>query len=645
MPMTQVSLRHLQPCVAQGQLLRRLPALSAAIATFSATAPATYRRSRFHTEASRRSEQPAATVPLRKRLKEEAKRQKLQNVKPKFKASNQTVPGWELTVGIEIHAQLNTPTKLFSSASINSRPAKTSSVNQHAALFDLAVPGSQPIFQPSVLVPAIRAALALGCDINPVSRFDRKHYFWWDQPAGYQITQYYEPFARAGKLTLRARDGISAEDGESTTVRIKQVQLEQDTAKTLSQPGDVHWIDFNRSGTPLIEIISEPDLHHPRTAAVFVQKVQALLKAFDVCVAGMEAGGLRADVNVSVRRTGDSSCSPLGTRTEIKNLSTIKAIEDAIIAERDRQIRELEAGGTIASETRGWTLGSKETRRLRGKEGEVDYRYMPDPDLPPLVIGADLVQALRCSVETTPDYEVDMLMSRFGLKLKDAIAFTASNSEDRLDYFYSVVHALHDLQATLDPKITYPDTIDQSLSLLSSNWILHEFGRLLKADKDFEALDTGTDVVSTTPDNMESLVPIQDLAELLHHLHNGKITLGVAKEVLFVIYRNGLEIESDAGTRSCRVGLSEYLEKQNLWFSEISATEYCELARRIIDDNAPRSHELLKTSEPPKGKVMWLLGEMLRNGPLENMVPANAEKALREVLATLRSARLNKTDS
>lgn len=213
---------------------------------------------------------PAATgvpqpahVPLRKQLKEQAKQAKKQG-KKKSKGDSQTVDGWELTVGIEIHAQLNTSRKLFSPAttSFNDEP------NSHVALFDVAMPGSQPLFQKETLIPALRAALALNCEIQPVSRFDRKHYFWWDQPSGYQITQFYEPFAKKGHITLLARDGISAEDGESVTVGIKQVQLEQDTAKTLAQTGSVHWLDFNRVGVPLIEIITEPEMHHPRTAAV-----------------------------------------------------------------------------------------------------------------------------------------------------------------------------------------------------------------------------------------------------------------------------------------------------------------------------------------------------------------------------------------
>lgn len=191
-------------------------------------------------------------------------------------------------------------------------------------------------------------------------------------------------------------DGIAAEDGKSVLVGLKQIQLEQDTAKTIHQAPSTSLLDFNRVSHPLIEIITLPQIHHPRTAAACVKKIQSILQAVSAVTTGMEMGGLRADVNVSVRsKYADDDSSDgyaysgikgLGQRTEIKNLNSIKAVEDAIIGERDRQIRVLEAGGKVEAETRAWSLGSTETTRLRGKEGEVDYRYMPDPDLSPLII-------------------------------------------------------------------------------------------------------------------------------------------------------------------------------------------------------------------------------------------------------------------
>ena len=203
-----------------------------------------------------------------------------------------------------------------------------------------------------------------------------------------------EPFAKDGSITLYDHDGIAPEDGRSIRIGIKQVQMEQDTAKSILQPPHTMLLDFNRVGHPLIEIITLPQIRHPQTAAACVRKIQSLLQAVNAVTTGMEMGGLRADVNVSVRRKGSGGgmteycgITGLGQRTEIKNLSSFKAVEDAIVAERNRQIALLESGGRVEGQTRGWSLGSTETRKLRGKEGEVDYRYMSDPDIAPILIG------------------------------------------------------------------------------------------------------------------------------------------------------------------------------------------------------------------------------------------------------------------
>ena len=331
----------------------------------------------------------ASHVPFRKQLKDEAKRKRdakrLNSLHGGTcdagrKINVSTSGNWKLTVGLEIHAQLNTERKLFSNAKTSDDGAPNSAV----AVFDLAFPGSQPEFQKATLLPALRAARGLNCKIRQRSHFDRKHYYYQDQPAGYQITQYYSPFAVAGNVLLHDHDGIAPEDGRLVDVAIKQIQMEQDTAKSNLQPPSTTLLDFNRAGHPLIEIITEPQMHHPRTAAACVKKIQSVLQAVNAVTTGMELGGLRVDVNVSVSPEGSEV---LGQRTEIKNLSSLKAVEDAIIAERDRQIAILDSGGFIEGETRGWTLGSTETKKLRSKEGEVDYRYMPDPDIAPLIIG------------------------------------------------------------------------------------------------------------------------------------------------------------------------------------------------------------------------------------------------------------------
>ncbi|KXJ90014.1 Glutamyl-tRNA amidotransferase subunit B, mitochondrial [Microdochium bolleyi] len=555
-------------------------------------------------------------VPLRKQLKDEAKQLKASGKKKKKNVSNQVVPGWELTVGIEIHAQLNTPRKLFSPAatSFNDDP------NTHVAYFDLATPGSQPIFQKETLVPALRAALALNCAIQPTSRFDRKHYFHWDQPSGYQITQYYEPFARDGHIQLQPRDGIALEDKDGLRVGIKQVQMEQDTAKTLAQPDKVHWIDFNRVGAPLIEIITHPDIHHPATAAAFVRKVQTILNATDACVSGMEAGGLRADVNVSVRRTDDPS-APLGQRTEIKNLSSFKAVEDAIIAERDRQIAVLESGGRIEGETRGWSIGATETRRLRGKEGEVDYRYMPDPDLAPVVIGDDLVAHLRDTMGQLPDAEVNELISEFALSPKDALALVAVDGGMRVEYFWNVVDALRQRLESRPDRDTARDT---ACFQLAANWILHELGRLT-ADR------AGTDDLADqhlglTSDGECERVPAAHLADIIFFLHSGDVTAKIAKELLWVVFR---------GTIPCEyAGVRELLDKEGLWFKELSECEYEALADQVVEgqEHIVRQFAAADGSKYPEGKLMWLVGQMIRLGSEERINPQSAARVLRRLL-------------
>lgn len=598
--------RHLSRYLLRGRLPRG-GCLQPRAAVASSTTNSRNNTTLLHTDT--KSGDPLAipkAVPLRKRLKDEAKQAKKQG-KKKSKGDSQTVDGWELTVGIEIHAQLNTAYKLFSPAvtSFNDNP------NSHVALFDLAMPGSQPRFQQETLIPALRAALALNCDIQPLSRFDRKHYFWWDQPSGYQITQYYQPFAKDGHMTLLARDGISAEDGDSLKVRIKQVQLEQDTAKTLAQTGNVSWLDFNRVGVPLIEIITEPDMHHPRTAAVFVKKIQLLLNTVDACVSGMETGGLRADVNVSVRRADDPTAK-LGTRTEIKNLSTIKAVEDAIIAERDRQIRELEAGGTIAGETRGWTIGSKETRRLRGKEGEVDYRYMPDPDIDPLAIGEDLVNHLRSSLAVLPDIEVDRLVNEHGLTAKDALSLISLDNGDRVQYFYRVLGLLQDIIATH----TSTSTSDvKTISNLVGNWTIHELGRLTTS----KAGAFAAGELSFTPDGECGEVPAPELAQLLYHLHQKQITGKVAKELLLAIHLGELEN-----------GVLNAIEANDLWFKELSSEEYDALVEEAIEGENKVLAEFVDANNFPQGKLMYLVGKMMRLGQTERIDPSTAEQAMRK---------------
>ncbi|KAJ5293885.1 hypothetical protein PENANT_c002G00464 [Penicillium antarcticum] len=542
----------------------------------------------------------AEHVPLRKQLKQDAKalRSHKKQRKESEEASRQE---WELTVGVEIHAQLDTEAKLFSRA-----PTSTSEVpNSNVALFDLALPGSQPEFQIATLLPALRAAIALNCEIQPISRFDRKHYFYQDQPAGYQITQYYEPFAKNGFVDLFDYDGIAPEDGERVRIDIKQLQLEQDTAKSQEYPPSTQLLDFNRVSHPLIEIITMPQIHTPATAAACVRKLQAIVQSCGAVTTGMELGGLRADVNVSIRRRGESpgqhqydSISGLGQRTEIKNLSSFKAVEDAIIAEKNRQIAVLESGGVIEGETRGWTIGSTETRRLRGKEGSVDYRYMPDPDIPPLFIGEDLLSSLAENLPTAPDSIISVLVgSEYNLPVEDAKPLIELDNGLRFEYYHDVVDALRTLQVDQDDKTR------ASLPRMAGNWVLHELGGLLsKADRAWDA----------------EIVPAQSLAHLLDQLQRKRITGPTAKVVLSTIF------EGD------RRPVSQILEEENLLFRPLSRDEYVALAESVIAMN-PQMAEQIRTKNQ-LGKLGWFVGQMMRNGEKGRVEATRAEEILRELI-------------
>ena len=490
----------------------------------------------------------------------------------------------------------------------------SSEPNSRTAEFDLALPGSQPVFQYATLIPAIRAAIILGCNVQTESRFDRKHYFYHDQPSGYQITQYYYPLAKNGIVILDSDDGLH--EGEQLVIGIKQVQLEQDTARTQDQDAGVSLVDFNRAGHPLIEIISLPQIHSPRVAAAYVRKIQALLSSVDAVTTGMDLGGLRADVNVSVRRAGDVSktsfsyggISGLGQRTEIKNLGTIKGVEDAIHAERDRQIASLEAGGVVEGETRGWSLTKpNETRRLRGKEGEVDYRYMPDPDLPPLHIGADLIEHIGSSLPPVPEELVSMLVNEYGLSRVDAWAMLALDEGMRLNYYQDVVEGLEaqlGLTVTVVSKHFLEDTgmseSRKELRRLTANWVLHELGALL-----------------TTHERSwsEDIVPAKKLSDIIAELHRNELTTISAKTVLKNLF--------EGDERS----IGAIVDAEGLRFNPLSSDEYRALAEQVVRQFPDHVRDIVEKGK--QGKVKFLLGQMMRAADKGRVEASAAEQSLR----------------
>jgi aspartyl-tRNA(Asn)/glutamyl-tRNA(Gln) amidotransferase subunit B len=415
-----------------------------------------------------------------------------------------------------------------------------------------------------------------------------------------------EPFARNGFIELYDYDGIAPEDGKSVRVDIKQIQLEQDTAKSHEHPPSAHFLDFNRVSHPLIEIITMPQIHSPATAAACVRKIQAILQATSAVTTGMELGGLRADVNVSVRRrdappgAGEYyGVQGLGQRTEIKNLSSFKAVEDAIIAERDRQIRVLESGGTVEVETRGWSIGSTETRKLRSKEGEVDYRYMPDPDLNPLVIDGELVSTLKDTLPALPDQLLAMLIgSSYGLSLEDAKPLVELDDGARLEYYQDVVDALQALRSGEDS-----DTANKVLGRTAANWVLHELGALhTKADVTWHA----------------DRILAQTLAELIDQLIRKKITSFVAKQVLVMIF------EGDQRP------IHQLLEEENLLLRPLSRDEYIALATSLIEENPQMVAQIREKNQ--LGKIGWFVGQMMRQGEKGRVEAQRAEEILRELI-------------
>ncbi|KAF3908682.1 hypothetical protein AA313_de0207738 [Arthrobotrys entomopaga] len=466
---------------------------------------------------------------------------------------------WEVTIGLEIHAQLNAPRKLFSYAatSFNAPP------NSRVAPFDAAIPGIQPVrlmfksplylmlgcadlYYPTdqklsipTIMPALRAAVALDCRINRRSTFDRKHYFYKDQPNGYQITQFYHPFASDGKLVLNELDGL--EPSETVEIGIKQVQMEQDTAKSIFQASTYDTpartlVDLNRAGSALVEIITTPSLKSSKHAATCLRKIQSILKASNAAVDGMEKGGIRCDVNVSIQERG---LEGLGRRVEIKNLNSIKAVQESIEAEVKRQITVRESGGEIEGETRGWDAVRGESKRLRSKEGEVDYRYMPDAELAPLIIDESTLPPL-------PDQILSELMSEpFALTLKDARTMVDLDDGARVQYYKGIYD---NLSNRLDIKAS-----SKHIGRLVGNWTLHELGGRL---------------ASSSIAWSDNPIDVTQMADLLYNLQRGRLGGGNAKQVLdLLISSQGshtsvekLITEHDLATESTSDGDAKLME-------------------------------------------------------------------------------------
>jgi len=399
---------------------------------------------------------------------------------------------WEIVMGLEIHAQVASKSKLFSGAAVGFGAGP----NEQVSLVDAAMPGMLPVLNKFCVEQAVRTGLGLKAKINLKSRFDRKNYFYPDLPQGYQISQFDQPIVGEGEVL------VERDDGTSFVVGIERLHLEQDAGKSIHDlDPNATYVDLNRSGTALMEIVSRPHIRTSEEAAAYVKKIRAILITLGTCDGDLEKGNLRADVNVSVCRAGGyekfrqtDDFKHLGTRCEIKNVNSYRYIQQAIEYEARRQIEILEDGGVIIQETRLFDPSKMETRSMRSKEEAMDYRYFPDPDLLPLVLDAAWVKAIEDSLPELPDAKKARLQSQFGLSPYDASVLTGDG--DLAAFFETAV-------VGRDPKLT-------------ANWIINDLSGALAKD--------GLEI-ATSP------IPASDIAELVGLIETDVVSSKIAKVV------------------------------------------------------------------------------------------------------------------
>ncbi|MEM9360763.1 MAG: Asp-tRNA(Asn)/Glu-tRNA(Gln) amidotransferase subunit GatB, partial [Pseudomonadota bacterium] len=414
------------------------------------------------------------------------------NAKASTEANADLIAGatgdWEVIIGLEVHAQVNSNAKLFSGAAT----AFGGEPNSHVSLVDAAMPGMLPVINKECVAQAIRTGLGLNAQINTRSVFDRKNYFYPDLPQGYQISQYKQPIVGEGQVEIDV-------EGETKTIGIERLHLEQDAGKSIhDMHPDYSYVDLNRSGVALMEIVSKPDLRSAKEAQAYVSKLRTIMRYLGTCDGDMEKGNLRADVNVSVRKPG----AELGTRCEIKNVNSIRFIGQAIESEAHRQIDIIEDGGEIDQETRLFDPNNCETRSMRSKEEAHDYRYFPDPDLLPLEFTQEYVEQLKGDLPELPDQKLQRLMGDFGLTHYDAEVLTSER--ESADYFEAVATGR-------DGK-------------LAANWVINDvFGRLNKEGLDIE----------------DSPVSAGQLGSILDLIHNHTISGKIAKDLFEIVWSEG----------------------------------------------------------------------------------------------------------
>ena len=474
---------------------------------------------------------------------------------PKPKVIAGATGDWELVIGLEVHAQVATAAKLFSGAStqFGAEP------NSNVAFVDAGMPGMLPVINEGCVAQAVRTGLGLKAEINLWSAFDRKNYFYPDLPQGYQISQLYHPIVGEGEVLVEMGNGTARR------VRIERIHLEQDAGKSIHDM-DPHmsFVDLNRTGVALMEIVSRPDIRGPEEAAAYVGKLRQIMRYLGTCDGNMQNGNLRADVNVSVCRPGDyekyqatQDFSHLGTRCEIKNMNSMRFIQMAIDYEARRQIAILEDGGAVVQETRLYDPDKNETRSMRSKEEAHDYRYFPDPDLLPLEIEQAWVDDIAANLPELPDDKKARFMGDFGLSDYDASVLTAEVANAA--YFEKVAEGR-------DGK-------------LAANWVINElFGRLKKEDHSIE----------------ESPVSPEQLGKIVGLITKGDISGKIAKDLFEIIYTEGGDPEEIVEARGMK---------------QVTDTGAIEAAVDAVITENPAQVEKAKANPKLAG---WFVGQVMK---------------------------------
>jgi len=473
---------------------------------------------------------------------------------------------WEIVIGLEVHAQVVSNAKLFSGAST----AFGAEPNAQVSFVDAAFPGMLPVINRACVEQAVKTGLGLNATINEVSVFDRKNYFYPDLPAGYQISQYKQPIVGEGHLD------IDLASGETKRVGIERLHLEQDAGKSIhDQHPQKTYIDLNRAGVALMEIVSKPDLRSPEEAGAYMRKMRALVRYLGTCDGNMEEGSLRCDANVSVRRPGEG----LGTRCELKNINSIRFVMQAIEYEARRQVEVLEDGGTIRQETRLFDSAKGVTRPMRSKEHAHDYRYFPDPDLLPLVLDRKWIEEVRASLPELPDAKKARFVSDYKLTPYDAGVLVAEKENAE---FFEVV-----ARGRKDPK-------------LAANWVIVElFGALNRLGRD----------IASSP------VSARQLAGLLDLIENDTISGRIAKDVFGFMVETGRDAAAIVEERGLR---------------QVTDTGAIEAAiDKVIADSAAKVAEYRGGKQALFG---WFVGQVMKStGGKAN--PAAVNELLRKKLA------------